>query len=440
MRKYVLPIVIVAMAALAAAACSKTEGSMLDVAALGYGECDSNADCQPFGYCNESGYCDAECRDTADCYLYGERAGETLVCLNYQCVPEGTTDGDEDAEEEVIVTDYPCTYYTPEQCAEAYWIETDGNRDCWDYGWRYACSEESEMCIDTGDVDFGEAEQADDGWYDVWGSLIVIAARTQGIPLVPFQDTVSLHYLLTRMSLADGKLVIESDMCYMEMRNFKDEDVYPVGTDLGQLIIPPNYYNNVATLRHVVDDPPAFAAGAELKSGKFTELRGAKMETLDPEDLPDRAEYEATCGEWDPKGGERWEPIEGCRITDQDRDGKPGMTNIGIGALNNKEAYSDQLWDCTLDGEVIDNDHIMGLLPNFNVQNQIGGNDPAMVYDIEVITHPDADRSYFKFQRLGPDATCADVIKEIECEGGSWLSYVVHIGQTPAPEEANTCL
>ena len=39
-------------------ACSETAGDPVDDGELGYKPCEKHEDCEPFGYCNGSGFCD----------------------------------------------------------------------------------------------------------------------------------------------------------------------------------------------------------------------------------------------------------------------------------------------------------------------------------------------------------------------------------------------
>jgi len=273
-------------------------------------------------------------------------------------------------------------------------------------------------------VDFGEVDDQDpESWYGVWGTIMTTAARTQGVPLVPYQDTVSFHLMLTRASKIDGKLVFDHNMCYMEMRNFKNDKVFAVGEDLGQLIIPPPYYNNVSSLRMQVTPIPSFAAGTSLISDIFTEIRGLELDDIYNDTLPDRHYYDDHCVPWDEK-----KDTEACRIFyDQDEDDKVGMTNVGIGALNNQETYSVQRWWAGMNGvEVVDKDHMRGLLATGNLQYQISGSSAGMVYDTETIVHPDADRSYMRMIRLDKFSTCEDVVANYEDENG-YLHYTAHM-------------
>lgn len=423
--KHTYIITLATLLALLSLGCSTTDGEKYDPAALGYTVCERNRDCQPYGFCNEDGYCASECRDSADCWLFEQQRGGDLVCLNYQCV-ELNSDGDDDNVDDDNPLDWTCRPKTPEECAAMKWLPFCGDWDCLDHGWQYSCSPTGQ-CISDESVDFGENQSATtDDYYGVWGTLFTTAARSEGVPLVPYQDTVTIHLLLTRVSRQGDQTVFDSNMCYMEMRNFTADEVFAVGEDIGQLIIPPPYYNNVSSLQHKVEHISPFAPGATFETTVFNEARSVLVDDLTDDDaVPDRDHYNDYCTPW-PTSSEE------CHITDQDDDGKPGMTNIGIGALDNQETYSTQLWHSSLNGTVVDNDHIRGLVPNWNRQYQIGGSNPNMVYDLVVQMHPDVDRSYFRMLRFDEFATCEDVINNYSQEG-NWLSFTAHLGEIPDP-------
>ena len=452
---------------LAVSGCEVEEGSKVDVTDLGYLSCTSNGDCFPTGYCNTSNYCETQCRSDGDCWQFspiveccpGLAAGEEgnaeccanalyyddciknprvvecrdqMTCINNQCLDSEGLDKDGNppayTDSGAAAIDATCRYKTPKECQDFGWRDFCGDRDCLDYGWNYHCTEE-EACEAGEGIDFGEAEEATtDDFVGVWGGIMVTAARTKGIPLRTYQDTVSFHVTLTRASLKEGKIHLDSHMCYMEMRNFDEEKVYEVGEDLGQLIIPPSYYNNVKVLEHIIEEPPTFEKGATFTTTESLEVRGARLDDYENDVLPDRTEYNETCVPWDEKKDD-----PNCRTNDPDEDGKPGYTNVGIGALDNQETYHNQRWSCSLEGNIIDNDHISGLLPNENLQYQLSGSIPSMVYDIEVKMHPDEKRSYFRLLRMDPNATCEDVMADHNTDD-AWLSYTPFLGDIADPE------
>ncbi len=333
-----------------------------------------------------------------------------MVCQNAQCV-EGSG------------VSSACTYRSTEECEALGYIATCADRECiGENGWSYVCKEDG-VCEDQGSVDYGDAEANASDYYGVWGGIFVTASRTRGIPLRPYQDSVTVHHLLMRVSRDGDDVVMQSKMCYMQMHNMDEEKVYEVGEDVGQLVIPPAYYDNVATLEHRIEQAGAFGTGATFETDWFWEVRGAELEDHVESDLPDRDDYETYCKPWDEK-----KDNADCLITDQDGDGKPGMTVIGIGALDNQEAYHDQRWGCAFKGTVLDNDHIEGLAEHDNLQFQLDGSSASMVYDIMSIMHPDEERTYLRMLRMSENATCEDVNIEADSDG-SWLEFTAFMDE-----------
>ncbi len=343
-------------------------------------------------------------------------ADDDLICKEAQCV--------EDAENPQV--ELSCTYRSAEECKAYGYMSSCGNRDCITQGWNLACREEG-SCEDLGSVDYGDAEATTDDYYGIWGGIFTTGSRTIGIPLRPYQDSVTVHHLLMRLSKEGDDLVIHSKMCYMQMHNFDEEKVYDIGEDLGQLVISPQYYNSVATLEHRVSNPEAFEVGASFETDWFYEVRGAKVEDHIESDLPDRQHYETYCKPWDEK-----KDSSDCLITDQDGDGKPGMTVLGIGALENQEVYHDQRWGTIFAGTILDNDHIEGLVDHTNLQYQLDASSASMVYDIESELHPEHERTYLRMLRMPEDATCEDVTAEVNT-AGSWLEFTAFMDDVPDP-------
>ncbi len=449
---------------LAASACSKTEGRMTDYSELGYTECSSSDDCLPFSYCRmtddggDSGLCWADCRNVEDCRAISSE----LICKDFACVdPDTLVDGDADAEDDSggecvpgTETNLSCLYIAPEACEGQGWVSNCADRYCYDNGFRYACQKVGEgecttrepcegKCVDMCVVDLIEGDEtAADGddpsdgevaageasaWTGVWGIIFTTAARTTGLPLVPHQDTVSIHHSLVRVSQDGDDVVFLSNLCLLEMHNFKDDKVYAIGEDLAQMVVPDAYYQNLGMLKHVLKDAPALESGVEFETERWWEVRGAEIddptctvkdyeqEDVCGSDLPDRAAFE---------GGDE-------RVWDMDYDGFPGQTTRMVGLLPG-DVYSDQRWSSRLVGTVADADHLYGVVPNTNRQYQLGASDPVLLYDTITAIHPEQSRSYFRLLRMSDNATCEDVMEQAHTPG-SWLEFTVHVDDRTEP-------
>ncbi|RJO63597.1 MAG: hypothetical protein C4523_19880 [Myxococcales bacterium] len=413
------------------AACSETAGPPVDVKDLGYRECRTDADCEPYGYCNDDGYCDNECRRDSDCSLsYSD--WENYACHHYRCVARASledgdeADGDGDgACEPHAVEGRSCHYWTPEECVAFGWPEHCGDMYCLDLGWRHACASDG-RCMNNCVIDYGAAEpdSAIAAYVGVYASLFTTAVRNNGLPLVGFQDTVSIHYALTRIREKDGKMIITHKLCRLGMFNFKGDLV--VTDDIAMMMVPEAYYETVALVQHVVENPPAREAGASFETDRFWEIRGAKMTKIPcqtdgqgavvscEESLPDRDDYAAG----DP------------RIWDQDFDGKPALTTIMAGALNG-EVYSDQRWSTQWRAEVLDENRLWGLHDHTSETHNLDATHELLMTEVETVIHADADRSYYRLQRIDDFADCEDVLRLADDED-EWIHFTPHLDpETP---------
>ncbi|MBI5527527.1 MAG: hypothetical protein HY897_14425 [Deltaproteobacteria bacterium] len=411
------------LGAAAANGCSSTDGARTDLGAY-YRSCESDYDCQPFGYCNDEHNCAADCRATEDCYLYGEGK----VCANCRCLEpaEVSEDSIEGCPEELTTaTDWKCTYRPPEECALHHWTQNCSDRDCVGHGWANACSEEG-MCVGGPGVDFGTIDTTKNAaaYVGVWAELETTAVRTTGLPLVPYQDTVSVLYMLTRMKQDGEKVVKTSKLCYNQIMNFKGDQI--LEKDVAYMLTPKAYLKNTALIEQVIGNPPALAAGAAFSTTRFWEVRGAYLnDPSDVEHLPRRSDYLACREQPDAQA------CVDSLFYDQDGDGEVAMTTILTGVLN-VEIYSVMAWSTLLNGTVVDGNHLKGFVDFSNTQYEIDASDPNVIYETQSAVHEDADRSYFRMARLADGANCDDVLAEKDRENG-WLNLTPHLDDRPDP-------
>ena len=329
------------------------------------------------------------------------------------------SDYDIEGEEEYI--EWECTYRSPSECQELGYIDSCADRDCIRQGgWGYACRENG-TCERLSSIDYGDEEASTDDYYGMWGGILTTALRFTGMPLIPYQDQVIVHYLLMRVSREGNDLVMHSKICYMQQHNFDEDKVYDIGEDLGQLVFSAQYANNVAILEHRVANPEAFGVEAAFETDWFWEVRGAKVDDPVESELPDRDHYTTYCSPW-----EENKDADDCFITDQDGDGHPGMTETGIGALNGSAFYHEQRWGSMFRGTVVDNDRIKGHVEHEIQKVQLDGANPTMIYDLTTIMHPEHERSYLRMLRMPENATCANVTEETT-HTGSWLEFTAFL-------------
>lgn len=420
-------------------ACSTSDGQQAVLADY-YLSCDSDNDCMPYGYCNEEKQCTADCRISEDCYLFGEGK----LCLNCRCVPEQDVpadaiegcpkyladgdediDGDSEAEAGGTPTQWACDYRSPEECAEHHWLPNCSDRECVGYGWMHTCSEEG-ICLEHPQIDFGEIDDIKNAsdYVGIWAELMMTAVRTTGLPLVSYQDTVSVLYTLTRLKQEGNRIIKTSKLCYNMIKNFKDDQIFD--EDLAYMLTPKAYVDNSALIQQYVEDAPEMKAGEGLETSRFWEIRGAWVDDpSDVESLPTADDYQECLTK--PKPQECIDSV----FFDQDKDGKVAMTTVMTGVLNG-EIYSVLMWSTKLSLTVLDQDHMKGLVEFTNDQAQISGSIPELVYVTESKKHEDEDRSYSRMLRFPDDATCADVLAEKDKED-SWLRLTPHMDDLPDP-------
>jgi hypothetical protein len=406
-------------------ACTVTEGQPVDFDALGLRNCETDAECKPYAFCGDQGKCVFECRTKEDCYLFMPEE-EGYKCVDNQCrtadwepEPDGDVeDGDSDDDGAGCAptpTDIDCRYWNEDYCTERSWVPWCAASDCLVMGWQYTCGEEGK-CIDNCAVDFGEVEEYPElaDWTGVWGTVYSTAVTTTGLPLVNSQDTVSYHYSLDRLSIRDGKIVRDSKLCFLAIKNFKGEQIFD--EDLAFMVTPQAYWENVALIQQVIENPEPMVAGLTFETTRFWEVRGAILDDPINDDLPDRDDYNMG----DP------------RIWDQDFDGKPAMTTLMKGVIN-MEIYSDQRWSTVMEAEVVDMDHIIAINNHTSLQYQLDTHNHTNLYDQATKPHDDGDRSYYRMLRMPDDTTCEDVMALRE-EVNGWLYFTPRMDGVPRPE------
>ena len=139
-----------------------------------------------------------------------------------------TPDGDNDGNscESAVIAESKCKYFTQAECMLHDWPSNCEVRDCVNYGWNHTCNTDGKCVknceLDLGDVD-PESKIAD--YVGVWGAVFSTAVRNTGLPLVTYQDIVSIHHTLARISEEDGRMRIQHKLCSLSQYNFKDDRI-----------------------------------------------------------------------------------------------------------------------------------------------------------------------------------------------------------------------
>ncbi len=438
--------------------CDKRDGVLVSEDALGYYECSTDMDCGSGRYCDEEKrVCSIDCVTSKDCVFKlnspdDENNFDCSPCG--RCIPKGTKDekcvitkdvvckNDDDCKDAYKSASYFCRKgYCTLKCTEdgdckkmgrGFLCNSDENAcirrcfrdlDCYLHGWQYECilpdgvnKEENEKAK-VGEEKYGECKLREGGidwgkdnnptkpafrYQGIWGFMMNTAVRTLHVPLVNSQDTVSNNYILVKIVQKGDQLVFYEKWCSIELKNFNDEN--PDWQDLAWMITPDRYSDNIPINIHRVFSVPDLSPGAKLETDRLLEIRGAVLENPESDPLPTHYNQQ------DP------------RIIDQDRDGKPGMTNIMSGVLTG-EVYNVQRWWVKYFINVVDENHLQGLLDHGSEQNIIDANPKSLIYDTECIKHPNELHSYFRALRMDDTASCADVLYEAKKVKGSWLEF-----------------
>ncbi|MFA6034700.1 MAG: hypothetical protein WC889_17505 [Myxococcota bacterium] len=433
--------------------------------------CLFDGDCGDGRYCSDAKICAIDCRASPDCSLFPgyPRFPDGMYCSECgRCLATGVKDllCEEGMKDIPCAASETCTerYGKNFLCsADGYctmWCKTDndchkvmgtrfsctdvgdGTRTCtklnqctWDnhcymFGWGYRCdlpagtdqflntypapgdkSLVSNCVKDPSGIDWGGYTDPAIPSYDyrgVWGMLLNTAARSTGMPLFAYMNTVDIQYMLVKVTQnSAGGVNFNIKWCSIELVNFLEKDE---PFDATQIIIP-NRYTEFVPVQVIGSRAavPPMTAGARFLTQRLFELRGADLADPERDPLPD---YRSCPGGDCP---EQW---------DQDKDGKPGMTTFITGIVGTGEIYIAKKWTLVLDAAVLDSSHMQGLVTHTFEQSVIGSNPPDFNYTLAYESR-DPDRSYFRALRMPDSASCEDVMAESK-KKGSFLEFQWH--------------
>jgi hypothetical protein len=445
-------------AALAIAACGRTDGAPVDPTTLGVSSCASDLDCGTGRYCAADGTCGIDCVHSADCSLKNSdpNAPNDLVCsLCGRCIAQGARDtgclGN---------VDIPCT--ASSDCAPlgaAYSCSADGvcvkscgddtschdigrgwgclsgtcarkcfhDQDCFYFGWSYACNlppdvqktnEDAPMPAQFAACKKGPSpyppptvsDPPSAKYQGTWGMLSTSAVRVDNVPVVTRLNSVAVDWVLVKATWSGGDLSWTFKWCAEEVNNFLDSDIK--APDLVKIVVPDLAIDSTLVQILTAKSVPTLAPGATFDTSMLIDVRGARglaNPTTDP--LPT---YRDLTHQWD-----------------QDRDGNPGITKHSTGLLTG-DLYGAQRTTAIYHVNVVDPTHLQGLLTTTAAATVLGATKPDLINDAVTSTHPDPTRTYFRAIRLDDGASCDDVIR-IGAQMGSWLDFTPHYDPTMKP-------
>lgn len=469
--------------------CAYTAGTPLDVSELGYTPCDGPYACGAGRYCNEQGYCAADCRSSADCALLGEgmvctlygqcrqpdgahactshadcgenrycngacrrsgsACGSTVDCPWHELDPEDVCEGfcgafcGKDDDCRAFGDNLECT--PAAQCLKPGWekwipagelppTECVWDPQCKTLGWAFVCDCPKETDPRTGrPVCQGGARSRcvkDDAPLD-------FGAGPAASPAHAFRGVWGMRMEIGVVSvgvpLVNRQNTYSSNLFLVRI-DHRAGDTLEITETLCQL----NLINFAEDDRPFTDlawmvIPYRYLRALPLLSRQVTlssSAAGAPWETTRSLEVRGALLSNPESDPLPTRHDYARDPAD-ARIWDQDGDGHPGMTTLMDGVLRG-EIYNDQRWAATYHGQILDTDHVRGLAEIQNEQLILSAGSPNLIYDTSTEIHPQADRTYFRLMRLADDASCATLIREAARES-SWLRHTPHLMDVPDP-------
>lgn len=222
-------------------------------------------------------------------------------------------------------------------------------------------------------------------------------------------DTASIQHTLVKAELSGDDVVFTVKWCGVRFQPFHEKDLKIV--PLVEILLPTPGVDSLDVVSFRARSVPQLRAGATFTTEELLDLRGAKLNEPFTDPLPTMADL--------------------THQRDQDRDGHPGLTVLSSGILTG-ELYQSQRTRAPLEVQVVDEQHLHGLMKTTVVETLLGASSPDLVNSGVSSAHPQVDRSYFRAVRLENDATCTTVLDLAAVEGG-WLAYEPHFDPDRRP-------
>lgn len=431
-------------------ACERIDGTFINYESLGFIQCENDIDCGSGRFCNEDKICSLECTTSKDCnYKYNSNGNEYECSPCGRCLPSGTIDNKCILTSDInCSTDKECVDYYKSQkfschngfctmtCTEDESCRRMGigfscdksvgvcyrkcfrDNDCFVHGWQYECvlpdgvdkaknenaapGEEifGECAPRIGGIEWGKENNAQLSihlYEGVWAFSLNAAMTVKNVPFINTQNTVLKSLLLVKIVQKNEDIEIFKRWCKLEFENFSDDS--KDSEDVAKMIIPERYALNMPVVSIYVKNPPPLIKGSSFTTDKVYVLFGARLNDFYNDPLPDKEHPENQF--------------------DDDRDKNPGVTVLVSGLISG-EIYSVQRFWTVLNVNVVDSEHLQGLI---DFKNELSFIDalPAMLYYKPVIEkYINPKRSHFTAQKLKPYSSCNDVI-ELSKKG--WLKY-----------------
>jgi len=440
---------------LLATGCEHIDGSKISDSSEGYYECSKDMECGIGRYCSNQGICSIDCVSSKDCMYIADKEGlsNDFYCSSCgRCLPVGSRDNSCIVARDVLCqtneecksrlsNDYSCNEngLCVKKCSSENDCKHIGrgwscgengfcsrkclcDKDCFFFGWGYECMlpegvSESENCNSEkpiygecvpreGGIDWGKDLNEQKPSFDyigVWGWNVNYAVRTTGLPLVSQQDSVSIAYGLAKIiQNSKNGIDIHLKLCSIRLKNFKEDD--SEFEDLAYIIVPDAYSDSIPVLINSVNSVPEMKKDSTFDTDIVLDVRGARLPDPWNTPLPD---FEDTQYAYD-----------------QDRDGKIGMTTFVNGILTG-EVYNTQRWWVKYHIKVLSREQMSGLIDFNSEETIVGASNKIFLTKINVVRHPQADRSYFRALRVLEDTDCKTLL-EMKDREDSFLKFTPH--------------
>jgi hypothetical protein len=188
-----------------------------------------------------------------------------------------------------------------------------------------------------------------------------------------FDTLVHSLHLVVITEESDGTLMAHHSMCAIQSES-----------DFAQteIIIPAAYINSLEPYSREVT---VNWSTKEFTGELVTEVKGCTLANPEDDDLPTSD--------------------SDLRVNDQDGDGHPGMT-IQVSGLINGDLYVVERNWTQLEGILINEDRVEGLLSWDVEQNKLGSSTPLLSMDIATWVDPDPNKSTFEMVRVDDGDDC----------------------------------
>jgi hypothetical protein len=245
----------------------------------------------------------------------------------------------------------------------------------------------TQTCVDS---DWGDCECAPEILMDLAGTFAgkSVSSSISDMPVVGETTSTTTVYIRVEVTQDGNTLTGTGVACFIDM---------DTGTDLFTTIIPDIFLESLEpTVRtaYLTEGP----SGEVLyTSPSVVDLRGVQLDNPFSDPLPTEPD--------DP------------RVIDQDNDGHPGMTVSVEGmAIVTGDIYVVQRDISSMEGTALSTDRIEGLAAFDTDMVALDATKPLlmMINDSNPYPDPVAENSYFIFQRIDPQMTCADILDQID--------------------------